>query len=177
MDTTKYFEIVDDGKTPTTKMMEHFKTKFGVYCYWDDLDKNFPAPKEKTIRYFLKQQEPDRLNVSYNTLKVEKAEFMTFREYLIAFEQYHDETRKYLDKVGWTIFSDEELPAGDVASGYWNPDASRSGFYWYNPDDCDPDLGARLAIPLPSELEPSSLESRIEALEKDMASIKKFLII
>lgn len=141
----EYFEIVNDPNVKTSEMMDKFKKKFDVYCYFDDLDKNFLPPPAKTTRYFKKQQDPDYLNKSHNDLISEKKEFMSFREYLIAFEKYYDETGKYLDKKGWTIFSDG-LPGGDVAGGFWSPDSEQVLFGWHNPHYCDPYMGARLCI-------------------------------
>jgi hypothetical protein len=176
-------KIIDNPQIKTSELMKQLKEKFGVYSYWNDeeLDANFLPPKNKTTRYFKDEQEStDCKGMSWNEMP-EKESMMTFREYIIAFMQYHAATGKYLDENGWTLFKDR-LSSGKVACGYWypDPDIRKVKFDWYYPDGSNSDFGARLAIsPVPSTSFPSdnSLEERVKSLENDMEKIKKFLII
>lgn len=168
----KTFKIKDNPKISTSDMMVKFKKRFKVSSYGDDLDLTFPPPKEETEREFAFKQDPDRTNVSYNDLKKEGVEFMTFREYLIAFEYYFDETGEHLDEKGFTLFSDT-LSDGLVAGGYWYADSAQARFCWYDPDYCNPGIGARLAIS-PLKTSPSlSLESAIKRVKKEGYKIYK----
>ena len=148
-----YFTITDEAKLKTSEMMNELREKFNVYSYWNnnELDKNFPKPIKATTRYFNKSQDPDTetLNKSYDDLKAEKKEFCTLREYILMFMQYHEETGKYLDEKGWTVFSDS-LPGGDVAYGYWHPDHREVKFIWYHATNVLGRCGARLAFSLNS---------------------------
>lgn len=168
--------ITDEAKLSTSEMMKIHKEKFKTYCHWndDELDKFFPIPKSPTTRLFLKQADPNLCDKSYNNLKKEKHEFMTLREYILFFEEYHKERGEYPDENGWTIFSDPKLPAGDVARGLWNADDGESLFGWDGADCCRPCIGARLAVSLnpctPLSLETSDVKEKcrafIESLEK-----------
>ena len=148
-----YFTITDEAKLKTSEMMNELREKFNVYSYWDndELDKNFPKPNKATTRYFNKSQDPDTetLNKSYDDLKAEKKEFCTLREYILMFMQYHEETGKYLDEKGWTIFS-VSLPDGRVADGCWNPAYRGVRFNWCGAAGVDGYHGSRLAVSLNS---------------------------
>lgn len=162
-----YMKIVDDPSVKTSDLMKKFKDKFKVYSQWnnDELDKNFPAPKTPTKRYFKKEQEPEMLGKSWNDIKSEVGnKAMNFREYILAFSQYFEETGKYLDDTTWTNL--QNLPDGRVARGYWSPLSSEVRFFWYYPDYRFSHGGARMAIdPLTLNLEPSKVEVKCECSE------------
>ena len=174
--------ITDNPKIKTSELMDTLRKQVEVYSYWNnaELDKNFLPPKETTTRTFAATPEPDKetLGKSYDQL-FPAAQGMTFREYILAQMQYFKETGKYLDEKGWTVFSDERLPSGGVASGYWDPNGREIKFYWGNSDFVSPLLGARLAIsPSSSNLVPSAadtLEKRIEALEAFRSKVEGVL--
>ncbi len=153
-------KIIDDPTIKTSELMDDFKKKFDVYCYWDndELDKYFLPPNYITTREFNLSENPDILNKSWNDLKDQREDMMTFREYILFFEAYHKKTGKYPDNIGWTFFKDA-LPDGDVARGLWFPDYRQSEFYWSYAELCSPNIGARRAISNPSTLTSSSLES------------------
>ena len=159
----KTIKITDDFTIKTSELMTKHREQFDSWCYWSnkELDKYFLPPLIKTVREFNFSESPDVLNKSWNDLK-DQNEQMTFREYIIFFEAYYKETGDYPDRETLTFFKDA-LPDGHVAHGYWDPSSLRPKFCWYGPRDCDPSVGARLAISLNSS--PLSLESRIEELE------------
>jgi hypothetical protein len=98
---------------------------------------------------------------------------MTFREYILFFKKFHEETGKYPDEIGWTILQDR-LAGGRVAYGSWDPDGREVGFNWDFPGSRSDFGGARLAI----SLKPSSsltLEKRVTALEEKLAAIATLL--
>lgn len=154
-------KIKDNHKIKTSKMMDEFKKKFSTNVYWnnEELDKNFPAPKESTEREFKDEKEPEMLGKSYNQIYEEVGDrMMTFREYLIAFEQYYDKTGNYLDNKNITIFRDK-LPGDEgVARGCWDVGGAQAEFYWLYRYNCIPRIGARVEISLnPSSSIPLTL--------------------
>jgi hypothetical protein len=171
----KTITITDDGKKTTSKMMAELKKNFSVYCYWNDeeLDRSFPQPQTQTEREFPLEAEPTEKGKSWNDLADIRKRMMTFREYILFFKKFHEETGKYPDEIGWTILQDR-LAAGDVALGNWYPDNRKVRFNWNNPGLRDDSSGARLAI----SLKPSSsltLEKRVTALEEKLAAIATLL--
>lgn len=143
----KTLKIIDDGKKTTSELMEELKLKFKVFCYRDNLDELFPVPKEKTNRKFPFEQESSDKNKNWIELKKEYGDkMMTFREYILAFQQYNEKTGKYLDEEGWTIFGDEGLPGGLVADGRWGPNCCEVGFDWSDSACRGSRSGARVCI-------------------------------
>jgi hypothetical protein len=174
----KTLKITDDATKKTSELMAELKAKFKVYSYWDDaeLDRNFLQPKSKTTREFPMEQESSDKNKSWNDLNKEYGDsLMSFREYILAFMKYHEATGKYLDEAGWTTFRDK-LSGGGVASGVWDPDYGKVGFYRLSPDYSGPTGGGRVAISLNSSL-PSTLEARVEALEAFQRKVQSMLIL
>ena len=76
--------------------------------------------------------------------------YLRLRGYALAFGQRHFLHGDYLDPKTWTWFPKDRLPSGKVAFGCWfpGPDDRKVGFCWFRSGSCDPDYGARLAIPV-----------------------------
>lgn len=169
-----YIEITDDHKLKTSEIFKKLKEKVGVWSYWDnqELDKKFPAPKETTTRYFLKQVESENKGKSANEVDPDGTKGITLREYALMQILFFTETGGCLDVEGWTICSGSRLHSGRVALGYWNSGSRRVGFCWRSPFYQHSDGGARLAIS-PSNLNPFSLNSSDSTLKKAIEICKK----
>lgn len=157
------FKIVNNPKVKTSELMQQLRDKFPVFSYWNDeeLDKEFPAPKEETTRYFKKQVEPDILGKSANDMK--DMQICTFRERLIMELEYFNETGEHLDIKGWTMTS-SHTSDGLVASAHW--DDSWFSAFWFYADCRNDDAGGRSVVSLePSPLLPS-LESAIKIVKE-----------
>lgn len=174
--------IKDKGKLSTSKMMKALKKKFDVYSYWNDkeLDTNFPKPKKATERSFSMSKKPDVLYKSWDDMADIRESMMTFREYILFFEAYHEETGEYPDVVGWTIFKDS-LPDGDVADGCWDPASREVRFGWYYADNRNSDSGGRVAIslnssspnPSPKKASEIAVNEYKERLGKEVEGMKR----
>jgi hypothetical protein len=158
----KTININDNHKIPTSTMMDKLRKNFMVYSYWDneELDKKFPAPKESTTRQFALENEASAMKGRswYDMVDIRES-MMTFREYILFFEAYHEETGKYPDEKGWTLFKDS-LSGGRVASGYWRPGGRQVWFSWDDPGNRLSPGGARVALQLNAHT-PISLNPRM----------------
>lgn len=168
-----HITIIDNPKIKTSELMDNLRKKFEVYSYWDndELDNNFPAPKEETVRHFSLSATPDVLNKSWNELKDQREDIMTLREYILFFEGYYNATGKYCDQTKWTFFRDVLLD-GYVAYGDFC--GGKVEFDWSHPSFCRPYVGARLAI----SLNPSStlsLESAIKVVKEAGYQVSKII--
>lgn len=123
-DKKKYFKIVDDGKLSTSELIMECKKNFPVYSYWNEkeLDRNFPAPKKKTVRYFKKVVEADEelKNMSVEDLEKKRIIGISLRERIIMELQYYSETGNHLDIDNWTLCSGSRSSGGNVPSAYWS---------------------------------------------------------
>ena len=156
-----YWEVEDKG-LKTSELIELMRKEFTVYFYGEEnIDKNFPVPRENTVRYFHKTEESDSEWKGKSRNDMEGKPLMTLREYIILFMAYHKETGKYLDEKGWTIFSDR-LSSGEVASGRWRPIRREVSFIWGGADLRDSSSGARVAISLDSSSSNPSLSDAMK---------------
>lgn len=82
----QYFKIQEVNKK-TSKILNECRAKFDAYSYLSDeeLDKDFPIPKELTTRYFKKCVEADEenKNKSADDLEKEGVQGITLRERLV----------------------------------------------------------------------------------------------
>jgi len=144
---TNKMKITETTKK-TSELMDNLRKKFSVYSYWDndELDKNFPVPKETTTREFTDTQEStDFKGNSWN--EMDKTNMMTLREYILFFQAYYEKYKKYPDEIGWTVFKDS-LSDDWVANGCWSPGSREVGFGWNNSGNRYAYYGARVAISL-----------------------------
>lgn len=177
---SKYIKIIDNPKIKTSTLMKKLEDNFKVYSYWDseELDKNFLPPKEKTVRYFKKQQEPDMLGKSADDVK--DIPTMTFREYILFFIAYYKETGEYADKKGLTITS-SRLAGGNAALGYWLPDDVKVKLRYDYGDYRNDNAGPREAFSLessnlvPSAMDTSDVKEKGEAFIKALQELMKSL--
>jgi len=140
--------IIQESTKLTSELMNELRKKFKVYSYWSDeeLDKDFPVPKEITVREFAETQEStDFKGKSWNEMG--KTNMMTFREYIMFFQAYYEKYKKYPDEIGWTVFKDS-LSDDWVANGCWSPGSREVGFGWNNSGNRYAYYGARVAISL-----------------------------
>jgi hypothetical protein len=161
----KTFTITETNKK-TSEIMAEMRSLFKVWSYYDDaeLDKDFPPPKEITIREFEYSVEPTTLDVSAKEGDPEM-KGITLRERLLMEILYFKETGKHLDIIGWTICSGSRYSDGDVPGVYFNPSNDGVYVFWYDLDDSGATGGLRQAVS-PSSLLPSTLESRLKNVEQ-----------
>lgn len=149
-DTKKYFQITDDGKTLTSALLQKCKDRFPVWSYLDDkeLGRQFPPPKNQTIRYFRKNVEADSEFANMSADDLEKAGHVgiTLRERIIMERQYFDETGKHLDIENWTLCSGSRNSVGYVPLADWDDDKFR--VCWFLRDFQGSYLRSRQAITL-----------------------------
>lgn len=120
---THYFEIKDDPTLKTSQILQMMREKFPVWSYYSDeqLDKDFPPPKEATTRYFKKTVEPDEETLGLSVQECEEkglTDGITLRERLLMELQYFDETGEHLDVVGVTFCSGSHDSGGSVPYVY-----------------------------------------------------------
>lgn len=164
-------KIIDDGKIKTSEIIELMKSKFPVWLYYDDerLDKDFPAPKKPTTRYFLDSVEPDpdTLGLSVNeTLKkgIKQEDGITLRERLLMEIDYFDRTGQHLDVKGATFCSGSRCSGGHVPSVGLDSDG-KVGVYWCYLDNSFSKNGVRVQFPLESYTLNTSLENAIQIVK------------
>ena len=109
MKTQDYWTITDPAKFLTSELLAKVRKYFEVWCYKekeDELDTQFPAPKEDLIVSFNKNYEPDSeyIGKSYNetVAMFPDKKFMTIRQYLILVVYVWETENKHLDIKGWT---------------------------------------------------------------------------
>ncbi len=157
----EYFKITDGPGKTTSELMNECRAKFKVWSWFDDkeLDKDFPAPKKETVRYFKKTVEPDEnlKGKSASDLEKEGIECITFRERLIMELQYFNETGEHLDVVGWTLCAGSRYADGCVPRLFWSPACGEVQALRGSVDYCFPAYGPRAAVLNPLNLSSSTL--------------------
>ncbi len=170
-------QITERPDLKTSEIIKKMKDKFPVWCYLDDmqLDKEFPAPKEATVRNFLKVQEPDEetlgLSVNQVSTKYPDKQGITLRERLLLELSYFNETGEHLDIKGITFCSGSRDSDGRVP--YVRFGGSKVIVGWYYLDYSDAEYGVRSAVSL---LSSSSFPSEIpleDVLEHDAITLLK----
>ena len=178
-DKNKYFKIIDDGKLKTSEIIDQMRKQFPIYFYDEEnADKNFPAPKNKTIRYFKKVVEADEENANKSADDLRDVAGITLRERLIMEMQYFSETGKHLDIENWTLCSGSRYADGSVPCADWDPTHGRFEVDWTNHGDRDAHLRFRVAVSLsPSSSNPSemSIETAIEMVKKEGYKVIKII--
>lgn len=174
--------ITEQPNKKTSELLEMCRAKFPVNSYYNDdrLDKDFPAPKEATTRYFLKEQEPDKETLGLSINQAETKGFtngITIRERILLELAYFEETGKHLDVKGLTFCSGSRNSDGNVPAADWGGD--EFGLSWYDLGDSFGACGIRSAVSLDSfpsnSLTLESLNSRIARLEKLVEKISDLL--
>lgn len=177
----EYIKIIDTPERKTSEIIKQMKEKFAVWSYidLDKIDKEFPAPKEKTTRYFLKTVEPDEALRGKSARDVGGMECITLRERLLMELEYFNETGKHLDIKGFTICAGSRYSDGYVPYVFWRPNDDGLGIDWYDVGSSGDDYAARAAVlsPNPFPLPPSnpSLEKRVSELERKLMEISNLL--
>ncbi len=166
----KIFKITETNKK-TSEIMAEMKSLFPVWSYYDDdeLDRDFPPPKEITTREFPYSVEPAELNVSAKDGDPNMTG-ITLRERMLMEIQYFKETGNHLDVVGWTICSGSRFSDGGVPCVDFHGAHDEVNVYWYGVDGSDPAGGLRQPVlpsnPFPSLPLHSDLESRLKNVEQ-----------
>ncbi len=158
----------------TSEIMKLMKKKFNVWSYYDNeqLDKDFPAPKEATEREFLDMPEPDADTLGLSVKQAERAgnvNGITLRERLLFELAYFEKHGEHPDKIGVTLCGGSRYSDGFVPSVCWGLDDQEVFVDWCRVDYSCAAGGLRSEA---VSLEPSSsltlkvLEKRVERLEK-----------
>lgn len=149
-----YFKITDDGTLKTSEIIEQMKSMFPVWVSssYENIDEQFPVPKEPTTRYFKKTVEPDTdtLGLSvYQTLEkgITQAEGITLRERLLMEIAYFAETGKHLDVKGVTLCSGSRY-SDCCVPGVYLYTRGEVGVGWYSLGSSDSKGGIRRAVTL-----------------------------
>lgn len=146
---------ITETKQKTSEILAEMKSKFDVWCWYDDaqLDKDFPPPTEIRTRYFKKtvEADPEMANKSASDLEKEGVKGITLRERLLMEIQYFDETGGHLDIDNWTLCIDSRYSGGGVPDVDWYSDYRGVGVSWARVDSQDSSLRTRVAVLEPSE--------------------------
>lgn len=158
-----YFKITDPSDKKTSEIIADMKKMFCVYSYYDTdkLDRDFPAPKKETTRYFNKTVEADEglKNKSANNLK--DIPCITLRERLIMEIEYFKETGAYLDVQNITLCAGSRDSGGGVPNVDWDADYRLVRIGWYGTGGSS-DLVRARAIVNPSTLTLESSDTTLE---------------
>ena len=143
---TDIFTITDEGKLSTSELLQKCRDKFPVWSYWDDedLDKDFPKPKEATTRCFKKNIEADEENANKSANDLKQEDQITIRERIIIELAYFEETGEHLDKDNWTLCAGSRDRGGGVVGASWGDDGFGVG--WGSPSHRNPNLRSRSVI-------------------------------
>lgn len=114
--------IKERPELKTSELLNLCRDKFKVSCYLSDeeMDRQFPTPKEATERYFLNSVEPDKktLGLSANQADPDK-KGITLRERIIMELEYFEKTGKHLDIDNYTLCSGSRDADGYVPNATW----------------------------------------------------------
>ena len=146
--------------------MDQMKELFDVYSYLDnkELDKQFPAPKEKTVRKFKANIEADEKHKNKSANDVKDLPGITLRERLLLELDYFKVTGNHLDIENWTLCTGSRDSEGVVPGVGWNRDDRKVYVSWFTPDGAFGSLRSRVAV-LSSPLNSFSLvgkEAKVE---------------
>lgn len=150
---SEYFEITECPHLKTSDILNLLKSKFPVWSYYLDgqLDKDFPAPKETTVRYFKKSIEPDQETLGLSVREFENrfssSTGITLRERLLMELSYFEETGNHLDIKGITFCSGSRYSGGRVPGVYFSSDG-KVDVYGCILDDSHAKYGIRRAVTL-----------------------------
>lgn len=143
--------IRDEAKLKTSEIFAQCTALFPTWSYYDteELDKEFPIPKEPTKRYFLNEQEPDKTTLGKSTSEADpKMKGIKLRELLLLELAYFKETGNHMDIKGVTFCSGSRSSDGGVLGARWNHGGFRVS--WYRLDSSGSGCGIRSAVSLDS---------------------------
>lgn len=141
----------------TSEIMELMKKKFNVWSYYNNeqLDKDFPAPKEATERYFLDSVEPDSETLGLSTKEAEAKGFtngITLRERMLLELEYFERTGNHLDIKGVTLCGGSRYSDGGVPRVDWYLDDQEVSVSWYGVDYSFATGGLRSCVNIEKEV-------------------------
>ena len=143
------------------------KKLFKAYSSYNDkqLDGDYPAPKEATVRYFRANIEADEehANKSANQLEKENIPGITLRERLLLELQYFCVTGGHLDIKNYTLCSGSRDLGGIVPFVSWLGAFDRLDVGWSSVGYCSDYVRAREAVSadgVPLKLNPCSLSGK-----------------
>lgn len=142
--------IEDDGKLKTSEILNECRKLFKVWSFYSDeqLDKDFPPPKNPTSRKFKNVQEADEdlKDKSANDLKKEGIEGITLRERLLFELAYFKETGKHLDINNLTLCSGSRYSVGNVPCVGWSDFDGKLSVDYADPSFADGLLRSRQVV-------------------------------
>ena len=158
-----HIKITDSSNVKTSEIMAQLRAKFSVYSYCDDetLDKDFPAPKESTTRYFADTCEPDEATLGKPASEADKEmKGITLRERLLFELAYFDKHGTHPDIIGWTLCTGSRDAGGVVPYVFLYGAEVR--VLWAYPGFSDPWGGLRSAVSLDTSSSTPSLDEAIK---------------
>ena len=163
-------KITEQPNKKTSELLKMLRDKFPVYSYYSDseFDKQFPAPKEATERYFLDSPKPDEDTLGLSVLEAAAKgciSGITLRERLLYELAYFEIHGIHPDTDGVTFCSGSRGSGGYVPGVVWYSDDQGVRVNWYDLDNSDSEYGLRSAVTLDSSLTLESLNARIKKLE------------
>ena len=177
-----HIKITDPKGIKTSELLAKCKKFFPVWSWYSDeqIDKDFPAPKKSTTRYFKNVQEADEQWKNKSAKDLEKEwgvkpdggdkVGITLRERILLEISYFQETGKHLDLDNWTLCSGSRDSGGDVPCARWGGD--RFEVRWNSPAYRSGDLRPRQAIS-PSDFESSSSLSETDKITEAIKVVKE----
>lgn len=121
---------------------------------WEEVDvmkySGSAANAEPTLHFIRNSIEPDvdTTNQMPDQLVATGKNWLCQRGYALTFGLHHFVTSGFVDVRTWTWFPNNRLASGRVASGGWYPGYREVWFDWCSSVGHDPDMGARLAMPV-----------------------------
>ena len=161
------FTIVEQPNLKTSEILNMCKKLFKAYSSYNDkqLDEDYPAPKEATVRYFRANIEADEEHANKSAKQLEKENIpgITLRERLLLELQYFCVTGGHLDIKNYTFCSGSRSSGGGVPHVYWFGDYDRLSVDWRSVESCYDGIRAREAVSadgVPLKLNPCSLSGK-----------------
>jgi len=159
-----YFPVFDTGQLKTSEILDLCEKLFPVYCYnRENVDKEFPLPKESTLRWFKANIEADdeHKDKSADDLEKEGIVGITLRERLLLELNYYSFTGKHLDIQNITLCTGSRDSDGRVPIVHWHVDKLQ--VRWYGSDFAHDRLRVREAVSNPFD----SLPLKDKWIEQD----------
>ena len=168
------FTIVEQPNLKTSEILNMCKKLFKAYSSYNDkqLDEDYPAPKEATVRYFRANIEADEEHANKSAKQLEKENIpgITLRERLLLELQYFCVTGGHLDIKNYTLCSGSRFSDGGVPLVHWSSASGKLGVHWGSVEHYGGPFRAREVVSadgVPLKLNPCSLSGKKVKVELD----------
>jgi len=131
-----YISIQETSKK-TSEIIAEMRKNFDVWSYLSDveLDRQFPAPQQKSVRHFGKhiESDPELAGMSAQLLERRNIPGITLRERLLMELEYFKSNGKHLDTETVTMCSGSRDAGGSVPFVDWDDHLKRVCIDWNRP--------------------------------------------